>query len=194
MKHGDDESLKVEVTLDTTCLIDSQRQDTREDIRKRAEAVKKIIDWYQDRLIDVKVTTRVEFDQRNYQNEEKKEKLLNLADNVGVIGSVFRYGISKYGGLSNHVPRDGYGSLKTVEMEKRLKEIMFEGISFGEFNEKSRERISDVDHLLAHILAKRDFFITSDKRHFINNREKLKAEFSVVIITPEEFVKMYENG
>ena len=118
MKHGDDENSKTEVTLDTSCLIDWQSQDTREDIRKRAEAVKKIIDWHQNGLIDVKVTTRVEFDQRNYKNEEKKTDLLDFANNVGVIRSVFRYGISKYGGLSNHVPGDGYGSLKTVEMEK----------------------------------------------------------------------------
>jgi len=193
MKHRDDENSKTEITLDTSCLIDLQRQDTREDIRKRAEAVKKIIDWHQNGLIDVKVTTRVEFDQRNYKNYENKTDLLDFANNVGVIRSVFRYGISKYGGLSNHVPGDGYGSLKTVEMEKRWKEIMFGGIRFDEFNEKTKERIADIDHLLAHILAKRDYFITSDERHFINNREKLKAEFGVEIMKPEEFVKMYEN-
>ncbi len=194
MKHGDGESSKMEVTLDTTCLIDLQRQDTREDIRKQAEAVKKMIGLYKDGIIDVKVTTRVEFDQRNYKNEERKEELLNFADNVGVIGSVFRYGISKYGGLSNHVPGDGYGSLETVEMEKKLKKIMFGGIRFDEFNEKTKERIADIDYLLAHIVAKRDFFITSNKRHFINNREKLKAEFGVEIMRPEEFMTMYEDG
>jgi len=193
MKHGDNESSKTEVTLDTSCLIDLQRQDTREDIRKRAEAVKKIIGGYQDGLIDVKVTTRVEFDQRNYKNAESKTKLLDFANNVGVIRSVFRYGISRYGSISNGVTRDGYGSLETVEMENKLKDIMFEGISFGEFNEKSKGRIADLDHLLAHILAKRTYFITSDKRHFINNREKLKAEFGVEIMTAEEFVKMYDN-
>jgi hypothetical protein len=116
MKRGDNESSKTEVTLDTTCLIDLQRQDTREDIRKRAKALEKMIGLYKEGIIDIKVTTRVEFDQRNYKVEELKKNLLNFADNVGVMGSVFRYGISKYGGLSNHVPGDGYGSLKTVKI------------------------------------------------------------------------------
>ncbi len=78
MKHGDDENSKTKVTLDTSCLIDLQRQDTREDIRKRAEAVKEIIYWHQEGLIDVKVTTRVEFDQRNYKNEEKKKEIIRF--------------------------------------------------------------------------------------------------------------------
>jgi len=127
------------------------------------------------------------------KTKRKKKKLLDFANNVGVIRSVFRYGISRYGSISDDVIRDGYGSLETVEMENKLRDIMFEGFSFGEFNGKSKKRIADVDHLLAHILAKRDYFITSDKRHFINNREMLKAEFGVEILTPEDFVKMYDN-
>jgi predicted nucleic acid-binding protein len=71
---------------------------------------------------------------------------------------------------------------------------MFGGIRFDGFNEKTKERIADIEHLLAHILAKRDFFITSDEKHFIKNREKLKAEFGVEIMRPEDFMEMYEGG
>lgn len=173
---------KKKVTLDTCCLINF--------LEKEDEAVRKIIDFYRQGMIDVKVTTRVEFDQITNKNEEKKEAVLNFAEEIGIIPSVFRYGISKHGSISDH-SGDGYGSIESVRMEQRLKEIMFPGIEFDEFNDRTKNRIADVDHLLAHIKKERDFFITSNTKDFIRNGKKeiLKSEFGVEILTPEEFVR-----
>jgi hypothetical protein len=193
MKHENSES-KKKVTLDTNCLIDLQEEDgdikEDRDNKERYDAVKEIIDLHEQGVIDVKVTTRVEFDQRNYRNEERKENLLNFVQEMGIIPSVFRYDISKYGSISDH-SGDGYGSIESVRMEQRLKEIMFSGIEFDEFNDRTKNRIADVDHLLAHIKKERDFFITSNTKDFIKNRkrEQLKSEFGVEILTPEEFVR-----
>ena len=227
MKHENSES-KKKVTLDTNCLINLlQKKDKaiKEDFEKnpktsenttkvykeesvtrsksksskeRYKAVKKIIDLHEQGMVDVKVTTRVEFDQRNCGNKENKEALLNLAQKLGIIPSVFRYGgFSRYGSISNHSSGDGYGSITSLEMEKKLKKIMFGVKSFDAFTKETTKyrKIADVDHLLAHIIEKRDYFVTSDEKDFIKNgkREKLKSEFGVEIMTPEEFVKMYED-
>ncbi len=205
MKHENNES-KKKVTLDTNCLIDLQEDDgdikEDRDNKERYDAVKEIIDLHEQGVIDVKVTTRVEFDQRNSGNEKKKEKIVNFSKKVGIIPSVFRYGgkeikISTYGSISNHGSGDGYGSIKSVEMEKKLMEIMLGVKSFDAFTKETTRyrKIADVDQLLAHIIKKRDYFVTSDEKDFIKNgkREKLKSEFGVEIMTPVEFVKMWKN-
>jgi hypothetical protein len=195
MKHENSES-KKEVTLDTSSLINWRDQ------KRDYLAVKEIIDLHEQGVIDVKVTTRLAFDQRNFLNEKEKEKLVNFSKKVGIIPSFFRYGtkeikISTYGSISNHNSGDGYGSIESVEMEKKLKKIMFGVESFDAFTKETTKykKIADVDHLLAHIIEKRDYFVTSDEKDFIKNgkREKLKSEFGVEIMTPEDFVKMWGN-
>ncbi|HJH27706.1 MAG TPA: hypothetical protein C5S37_13310 [Methanophagales archaeon] len=195
MKHENSES-KKEVTLDTSSLINWRDQ------KRDYLAVKEIIDLHEQGVIDVKVTTRLAFDQRNFPNEKEKEKLVNFSKKVGIIPSFFRYGtkeikISTYGSISNHSSGDGYGSIESVEMEKKLTKIMFGVESFDVFTKETTKyrKIADVDHLLAHIIEKRDYFVTSDEKDFIKNgkREKLKSEFGVEIMTPEDFVKMWEN-
>jgi hypothetical protein len=43
----------------------------------------------------------------------------------------------------------------------------------------------------AHVRNRRDFFVTDDRRAFVNHgrRESLEAEFSTRILTPDEFIE-----
>ena len=48
--------------------------------------------------------------------------------------------------------------------------------------------INDVDHIWGHMSARRDWFVTGDKKHILKHKEALKREFGVIVMAPEEAV------
>jgi len=170
-------NMKIKVTLDTCCLIDYQN--------KKDNYMPKIIEMHKVGNIDIKCTTRVDFDQRNYEDSNKKDELGKLCNQFGIIGTVLRWDFSKLG------DGDFFSGEEENILEERLKTIMFPNVDFSILNEKNQGRLADIDHLLGHILEKRDYFITSNTKDFIDKgkREKLRSLFGIVILTPEEFIK-----
>jgi hypothetical protein len=55
------------------------------------------------------------------------------------------------------------------------------------------KRIIDVDHLIAHIINKRDIFVTSDTDDFIKHRDCLEQKCSIKIMTPEECINFLKS-
>ena len=54
-----------------------------------------------------------------------------------------------------------------------------------------RRRINDVHHLTAHLMASHDAFVTRDK-HMVSEtkRDALRLDVGIVVVTPEEAVRM----
>ncbi|HNU62165.1 MAG TPA: hypothetical protein PKL04_08195 [Methanofastidiosum sp.] len=167
----------IKVTLDTCCLINYQN--------KKDTEVSQIIDMHKKNAIDIKCTTRVDFDQRNYGDQKKREELDKLCNEFGTIGTVFRWGFSRLDS------GDVFTGKEEDLLEEKLKAIMFPNVNFGILDERNEGRLADIDHLIGHILEKRDYFVTSNTKDFIDNRkrENLKSEFDLNILTPKEFIE-----
>lgn len=91
------------------------------------------------------------------------------------------------------------GPLENYPLES-MREMLFPNFETLTEDEKERAR-RDAMHLATHYMHRRDFFVTNDKKHFIANRESLKARFSVRILRPAEcvswlrcqFAKLHED-
>lgn len=65
--------------------------------------------------------------------------------------------------------------------------VLFPAIAPEALNENQQ---SDVMHLLAHVTAKADVFVTNNTKDFVNDgrREQLKTKFQITVMTAEEVV------
>lgn len=161
--------MKTTVTLDATCFFDYFERDDAN--------VKKIIELSEKGIIDIAKTTRIMNDtllktNRNDKKSEIWEQIQTLP--VKTIGTVVRWNHSVWNG------GDVWGGDEHIEMKNKIKTI---APSMG---------LEDVDHLIGHIINKRDVFITSD-RHFLDNKDRLKENINVEIMSPKDFVRKTEE-
>ena len=68
---------------------------------------------------------------------------------------------------------------------KELCKILFKKECFDSIKAKDKD---DIEHLLWHILAKRDFFVTCDC-HFLNKKAEIKSELGAAVVNPEECIE-----
>lgn len=105
---------------------------------------------------------------KGYQEGLKKSKKYDEDIGPGTWG-IDRWGHFKWG-----------SKVENNQLEK-IKCVLFQDI-----RNLSKRQLRDCKHLQAHIIYRRDFFITSDN-HFLNNKESIKKNLNTIVISPKEF-------
>lgn len=67
-------------------------------------------------------------------------------------------------------------------MGRQMQECLFPGLVF-DGSPSSSNMIADVDHLIAHYLAKRDIFVTGDD-DFLGKADRLLSAFGLRVMNP----------
>ena len=161
---GGESSLhQMKLTLDTTCIIDFLKGDKTN--------IQILIDDGRNGLCELAVTSRIQHDISHEPLASELSKLPSLG--IKKIGTVGRWDVSYYG-------EDYYAGDEIEKLEEKIRAIMFPG---GKYD----KHLNDIDHLLGHIIDKRDYFITSDK-DFLDHRDQLKKTLNVKIVTPRQYV------
>ena len=75
------------------------------------------------------------------------------------------------------------------EIAKQIEQIIFGKISLND--KHAHNKWADIDHLLGHLLAGRDVFVTSDK-DLLKRRRELQQQLEIVVETPEELIRRFE--
>ena len=86
--------------------------------------------------------------------------------------------------IHSYWDKDDWAGADDMELQKAIQSCVGD----------NPQKLRDVDHLIGHIKAKRDIFITSDKGDFINHRNCLRDKCGVIILTPLECVTYLSNG
>jgi len=75
-----------------------------------------------------------------------------------------------------------------AELDSKRNEIC--KILFGQEDFKSIKpnKLDDIEHLLWHMLAKRDLFVTCDC-HFLNKKTEIKSKLGATVVDPEECIE-----
>jgi len=80
---------------------------------------------------------------------------------------------------------------------KMIDEILLPGYQAGSLREddeagmaKWRRKANDVQHLVAHLIAGHDAFVTSDHDDLLKKRAQLRAQTGIVVVNPAEAVQM----
>lgn len=167
----------MKLTLDTNCIINVFDHGS-----KTATSVESLERLFRAALSgqgEVAITTRVREDLENDTNEPRKVALLRTCKLFPIIGSVFRFDVSRWEG------GDYWASEEDTVMIADLQKALFPCLSPDQSD--FRNKLHDIDHLFAHAKAHREIFVTDDKE-ILKKRTALKREFAIVVRSPDEAV------
>lgn len=155
----------VKVTLDTNCFFDY--------FEREPVHIQDLISQQARGEIEIAMTTRVMVDTLDKWKGQGTSPIWTKIQSFPIletIGSALRLDMSRFDS------GDFLISDSDIKIIDGLRHIMVTA------------QIEDVDHLFAHIAAKRDIFVTSDS-HFLDHREELKNRFGATVLKPEAAVR-----
>lgn len=126
---------------------------------------------------EIAVTTRLDVDVPRDPLRSTIESLPLVQD--GPVGSLFRLDYSRIGDL------DVLASDEQVQEVDDLLDMIFHGADKN--SPRHRQRIADIDHLMAHKMNGRDMFVTNDKA-ILDRRAELARRFKITVMSSLEAV------
>jgi hypothetical protein len=172
-------------TLDTSCIIAAVKGEAAE---PAARDIEQLAELARSGQIEIAITSGFEVDQRRASDERRRANLewLSRAPILSVPGPL-RFDMSTTDGPDVFIDDD------TAEVDKAISTIV---LPKGLQPENAGKRMQDVHHLIAHYMAKRDVFVTSDDDDMIKERkrERLQSEVGIVVLSPSEAVALARNN
>ena len=163
------------ITLDTNCIINlfDQTSPSRESV----EDLEEIIRAGKDGKADICITTRVEFDVEHDKDAERMKTMFGYLALFPKIGTVGRWDVTKWD------KGDFWADERSLSLEERVRKTLFP--NFAETNPRYRNELADIDHVVGHIYAHRDIFVTSD-REILKRSSPLAASDNLRVMKPAE--------
>ncbi len=175
----------IKLTLDTNCIVNLL--DYKSESAISVDELAEIIRYGLDGDVNIAITTRVDSDISKDKDEGRKNEMIKRVSMFPVIGTVARFGISKF----------DRGDVLTGEkhhaLEEEIKKIIFPGLK----NDDPRfdNKINDVDHLIGHKINNRDIFVTDDQQ-ILKKANTLKASNGIEVMSPKralEYINLQAN-
>jgi len=156
--------MPLKITLDTNCFFDY--------LERNPNYIEQLLNQAETGDIELAMTTRVMSDTRDRWRGKGESPIwsrIKSLPSIETIGTAFRLGMSSLGSWDFLVSEDD------AKMIDDLCELM------------KGAQSEDIDHIFAHIVGKRDIFVTSDP-HFLEHREEFLHRFSALVCNPEDAV------
>jgi len=170
------------LTLDTNCVINLF--DFNAQTPTSVDALSEIIRYGLSGKANVAITTRVEADLLGDRNADRKEHMLRTIALLPVIGTVLRWDVSKWGG------GDVWGGSHSGKIASEIQGILFPGLTSNDRRYKNKQM--DIDHLVGHVINRRDVFVTDDK-DILKKKDALRASPGIIVMTPAKCVTYLEK-
>jgi hypothetical protein len=178
----------LQLTLDTTSVIDAAQA------QPRGPLVVELVDLGRQGRVGLWITEAFTVDQETAPLDKAQLNLAWLSQQpvIGRIPGPFRVG---YSGLEGP---DGFTDDDHAAADLALREIILsEQLQRGRLDEhdpallaRNRDKVTDVQHLTAHLMAGHDAFVTSDRRDMLRHCEAIRRRTGIVILNPAEAVEL----
>ena len=175
----------IKITFDTNCIINVL--DYSSSSSTSVEELFEIMRYALEGDVNLAITTRVETDIEKDKDNKRKEEFIKRLAIFPTIGTICRVDVSKL------------DSGDIVADERHQKMVLELGqILFPNMDKKDQHylnKINDIDHLVGHMLGKRDIFVTDDKT-IIKKAETLKNSPGIVVMDPKrclEYINLKAN-
>ncbi len=157
---------KPTITFDTSCIYSSENE-------KAPLAIRELEKMHAEGLVEI-VKTDVVDTELGEGNEQLKLKSQKYSEDQGVgVWDHSRWDHALWGGPEMDYPFE------------EIRDTLFPG--FDQMSEESQDRATrDAMHLATHRMYKRQFFVTRDERHIVNNKKELEEKFGIIVLTLEE--------
>lgn len=167
-------ALAPRITVDTNCVINLL--DVGSASATSIDEISRLLALAMRGKVEIAVTTRSESDLLKDRDEERRKGILRRLAAFPVISSRGRWEVSAQ-------DADRGGDERTGRLVQEIQQILFPGLSTED--KRYGNKINDVDHLVGHIIDRRDIFVTDD-RGILKTREALKRGPGVVVMNPGE--------
>lgn len=170
------------ITLDTNCIINLfDRQSVS---ATSVSDINALIRYGLSGQLTIAVTTRVEEDMLGDPDSERLGQMMRTLEALPVIGSIGPLEVKAWasGGPPAGDPTD--------RLRKEIKGIVFPGLQPG--GNRYQNKMNDVDHLVGHMLNRRDIFVTDDGA-ILAHSEGLKSSPGIVVMSPGQCVRYIEE-
>jgi uncharacterized membrane-anchored protein len=177
----------LRLTLDTTSVIDAAQA------QPRGPLILELADLAGQDRVGLWITEAFTVDQETALPDRAQRNLAWLSQQpvIGRIPGPWRVG---YSGLEGP---DGFTDDDHATADLALREIILrEQLQRGRLDENdpamlvlNRDKVTDVQHLTAHLMAGHDAFVTSDRRDMLRHCEAIRRRTGIVILNPAEAVQ-----
>ena len=160
-----------QITADSSCFAAS---DNRQSFR---EEIGRLLEYNVKGFVDLIKSDVLEKESEDLRSTELKSQLKNKTKRLAT--DYWAWFSSDHTGSGWAV--GGGSESKFEEIYSTLFGETFAGETIG-----NKGKIRDAIHLDIHLINERDFFITLDKKHFLNKKEILRQKFNVEVMNPQE--------
>ena len=171
-----------EITLDTNCVINLY--DANSASRMSVDELAAILKYADDGEVDVMVATRIAADLERDKSCRRAADLLERIEPLPIFGTVARLDVSKWDSGDVWVGDDD------VALVERVRRALFPTLNSSD--RRYYNKLADIDHLVGHIRARRDVFVTDD----LEIRKKasgLSTTDNLSVMTPKECLAYIEG-
>ena len=172
------------LTLDNNCVINLF--DFNAKTPTSVDPLSELIRLGLSNKVDIAITTRVEADLENDKDDRRRSEMMRKIKVFPIVGTIARWGISKWD------KGDVYVGPDTAKLSDDLQKIIFPG-GVNENSSTYSNKRNDIDHLVGHIINKRDIFVTDD-RDILKKKEILKVSPGIMIMSPQECLDYLEDS
>jgi uncharacterized membrane-anchored protein len=181
----------LRLTLDTNCVIHAAHA------QPYGPQIDELAEHGRQGRVRLWITTAFTVDQERAAADKQQRNLvwLSARPTIGRIPSPFWLGYSALGGPD--VLADDDIAAADITLRKLL---LPERLQAGNLDEndpalmaRSRRKVTDVQHLTAHLMAGHDAFVTSDRRDMLRHREAIRRRADIVILNPAEAVQLVQS-
>jgi hypothetical protein len=166
----------LNLTLDTSSIIHATQG------QRYAPEIDELVDLGRQGRVGLWITSAFAVDQETARADKHQLNLewLSRRPLIGRIPGPFRLDYSRLGGP------DVLADDQHKAADAALRDILLPGGAAA----ADRRKVSDTQHLAAHLLAGHDAFITSDHRDILRRRAELLARTGIVVVDPVEAVQL----
>jgi hypothetical protein len=166
----------LRLTLDTSSVIHGAQA------QRYGPEIDELVDLARQGQVGLWITTAFAVDQEHAPADKRQRNLAWLSERplIGSVPGPFRF---DYSGLDGP---DGFVGGQHADADAALRDILFPS---GSAPRASRRKITDVQHLTAHLMAGHDAFVTSDQEDMLRRREVIRSRTGIVVVNPAEAVQ-----
>lgn len=178
----------LRLTLDTNCIIHGAQA------QPYGPQIDELVDLAQSGRVVLSTTEAFAVDQETAPADKHRRNLEWLSERTVIVRvpGPCRVGYSRVG-PGDVIAGEGHKAADNALSEILLSERYQPG-NLQEDDEalmtKWRQKVTDVQHLTAHLMAGHDAFVTSDQDDMLDKREAIRERTGIVVVDPAEALAM----
>jgi hypothetical protein len=178
----------LRLTLDTNCVIHGAQA------QPYGPQIDELVDLAQSGRVVLSTTEAFAVDQETAPADKHRRNLEWLSERTVIarVPGPCRVGYSKRGGPDVAVGDDH--AAVNAALTEILLAARYQTGNLKEDDEalmaRWRQKVTDVQHLTAHLMARHDAFVTSDQDDMLDKREAIRQRTGIVVVDPAEALAM----